>query len=747
MEDKVIFRDRQELQGADLNNIQEYTDKTLQDIIKDSITTKKQYQGLQVIMKSTTEIDVAPGRLWMGDVGNIYTKLATETVSVFSYLPVSDKKYIAVHVYGEENDIDIEPRDFLTDITTGQTEPSSVAMKKARQIVVEITSGLESAEPQKPAVPTGKVLIAYVLLDSSGIVSIENNTGANLPRVHDVNVRLKDVEQWRAVAKPKIETLSSELAGLTESFSKVDSRDKFAAVVADVARLKELLNIPDTYGEYAADHFLDVDESDTVHLEYDAIVEEGVRFNWDNRSEVQPDLFNPLDSNIEQSYYNNTGFLLPTFEDEVRLQTTGFAGELSISQYQFQTHEFKKGTIVRERIRFGEARTVCTNSQWWRSGQYDPITGIFEKDGETFQVFDKHSHKWFRIKQFWKDEYEDEYWYTMTTTDSINGSQVAQTFLNSNSGWLTKLGLYFTQIDANGTVYMHICETKNGKPVMERCIGSTSVAAGDINLHPEETVFDFPEPIYLKSGRRYAIVLTTGGDHYVAVVSGEEFTQGTLFYSSDGAYFQGDFTKDLMMNFYYASFEKVFTHAQLQTQNLSGGITDIDILANAVVPKGTELMFEYQYNGIWYTIDDENDELLAGLPSTLPMRVTFIGSKDVMPAFKLQGSVVWCSRPKVTFKHISAERTLGTPTESIEVQALLEEYEEVEHDLTIKLEVGGVEVAHTTVEDVQEPSGIRRTATFDYTADPQAAYKIIFEGSTSSALNVFHVAERIDIAY
>ena len=38
MERKVIFRDRQEFQGADVNNIQEFIDETLQNVITDALT-------------------------------------------------------------------------------------------------------------------------------------------------------------------------------------------------------------------------------------------------------------------------------------------------------------------------------------------------------------------------------------------------------------------------------------------------------------------------------------------------------------------------------------------------------------------------------------------------------------------------------------------------------------------------------------------------------------------------------------
>ena len=57
-------------------------------------------------------------------------------------------------------------------------------------------------------------------------------------------------------------------------------------------------------------------------------------------------------------------------------------------QYQYQTFNAVQKTISRERVRYGEQLTRCTNSTFWKSGVYDPITGILRRDGERGQ--DEH---------------------------------------------------------------------------------------------------------------------------------------------------------------------------------------------------------------------------------------------------------------------------------------------------------------------------------------------------------------------
>lgn len=751
MERKVIFRDRQELQAADLTNVENYTDEALQHIITDALTAERQIVGLQVIAKSATEIEINPGRLWVGDSGKIYSLDSKQTISIFSYLPVQDKKWLCISVYGQEVDVDNQPRDFLIDLQTGQTEPRAVAMERKREIVSHITAGLESPDPQKPEPPTGYTIIAYVLLGTAGIEDIQLAENKRLMRLFDVNERVKDMEGWKAIAQPALSTLTSDVAALAERMNSIRGFDMIYSLAADMAILKEKENLPDTYSYYGADHYLDNDESEIGDQEYYANVDEGVRFPWAGQNQSQIALFNPIESQVRQY----SGFILPAFNEELRITTRGFAGDIPISQYQHQTYQLKQGTISRTEIKYGPTRTVCTNNDWWRSGQYDPINRIFVRNGETYEVeWDEMRGPrattslpvFVRIRQFWHTTIVIPYWYGVTTTHNINGSQIAQTFLNAQNSWLTKVGLYFTAKDTQGIVHLHLCETHNGVPNLKRCIGRASVNPADIKIHPVQTVFEFTRPVYLAAGTRYALVITTAGNHKLAIVSGAQYTQGTMFYSMDGEYYQGDFTKDLMMDFYYAKFVNPYIQVNLEPLSLSGGIADIFIHAGMIVPQTTSLHFEYQHMGLWRRIEPATGAILLGLPAMLPLRMVLSGTTDIMPAIELVGSIVRVSRPATTFKHISTLRTLPQAKKDFNVQLLLEGWDSSKHACTVKLKSGTTTYNPVSVVDtVVADDSIRRVATFDTTSNI-SNYRIIIEGATTTALNCFHVAERIDIA-
>jgi hypothetical protein len=754
MERQVIYRDRQEFQAADLLNTQQFTDESIQHLILDAITAERMYVGLTVTSPSATEIQIATGRLWAGDLGKVFRKDQAETISVFSNLPVQDKKWLTVSVIGQEQDTDVQPRDFLTDLQTGQTEPRFVAMENQRVAVSQITTGLESTDPQKQDPPTGYTVIAYVLLNTSGVEKIELAGNKQLMRLFDVWQLALANAGWISLTDPKIASLISDLARLAKMVKGLAYMDMLTELARDVALLKDLSNLPDSYVMYGADNFLDNSESDTANTEYYARSEEGIRFPWAGQTEQQPALFNPYATEVE----NFNGLILPAHEDVVRLAVTeNYSGAMSISQYQYQTLEMKVGTRTRRRVRYGPTREVCTNGVNWNNGTYDAANNVFEAEGGQYQVQERYGehngHYWLRVQQYWVDTWTETYTYWAPVNHTINGCQIAQTFLVAQNGWLKTIDLYFDKIAADGVVYLHICETDLGVPNRNRCLGGTSVNAADLKKRPTPTPFTFEQPVFLEAGKLYAILVTTAGDHDVATVQGTEYTQGTIFNSTDGAYYQGDFSKDLMMRHHYALFGNTRTEVELSTISLAEGIADLDLLAEAIVPDSTDFFLEYQKEGTgaWYPIVPETAEQLLGLPAMLHLRAVFVGTQDLMPGLSLPGSRLQANRPATTFRHISTQRTLSEASENIDVIVRLEAWDGAKHTCTIKLISGGTTYTHDTVTDKviadADIPTIRRTVNF--LPEPGTGisdYQIQIEGTATTALEIFHVAQRMDVA-
>ena len=101
---------------------------------------------------------------------------------------------------------------------------------------------------------------------------------------------------------------------------------------------------------------------------------------------------------------------------------------------------------------------------------------------------------------------------------------------------------------------MLICECNSaGAPNFERTIARSTITADLLRAPPNHTRASFL-PTYLAKGNRYAVVLQTPGNHFIAVVHNNKFLQGSLFSSTDGAWSIGDLTKDMSMRLNFAKF-------------------------------------------------------------------------------------------------------------------------------------------------------------------------------------------------
>ena len=130
MESKVIFRDNQELQSADLINAQDWAQEALDHVILDTIENGQAYSGFRITKSAQTVVSFTPGRLYNG--GAVYARDENVTIDLFNALPIVTQRRVAIVAWGQTIDTDVQPRDFLADAATGRTQPQSVAMQSSR---------------------------------------------------------------------------------------------------------------------------------------------------------------------------------------------------------------------------------------------------------------------------------------------------------------------------------------------------------------------------------------------------------------------------------------------------------------------------------------------------------------------------------------------------------------------------------------------------------------------------------------
>lgn len=746
MEKQVIYRDRQELQAADLNNTQSWADEAQRHLVSDAITPERQFVGLTVAARSATEIEVAPGRLYDGPSGKVYAIESAQVHSVFAMLPLQDQKWLAISAFGQEEDTDIQPRDFLIDLQTREVEPEAVAMQRRRVAVVHIAQGLESPTPERPEPPTGYTLLAHVRLSSTGIQEVVLATSRKLPNLFAVDQRLRAAEGWITSAEPRIAHIMSDIAGLASDLSTRASLEHVAQLGMDMAKLKERLEIPDDYVFYGADHFLDASESDTAHASYSADTFEGVRPAVVASQAGALSLLNPMDPEARVSA---GGLLLPAYDEITRLRMETRAGEITINQYQYQTFSAVQRTISRERVRTGETLTYCTNSAFWRSGVYDPVSGILRRGDETWLVDPANRQAALtqgsvRVTRVWIDRWEEPYWDVVTNTHTVQGSVLAQTVLMAQTGWLTSLEVFVTSADPSGGLTVLVTEAALGQPDVTKVLARATLAPGAVTAGWLKITL--PDPLLVESGKRYAIVLASGAGHRVGFTQGTEYTQGLLMYAQDGAYFTAAAERDLMLRLNFARFASPRAVVQMQPLQLAGGIQELDMLYESAVPAGCRLVWEYQTGGLWRPVTVDNAPQFGGA-ALVPLRAVFIGTSDLMPAVRPGTAQVTVRRRGTAFTHVSTPRTLSTASSNIRVRLLLEDFSPTAgHTVNCSLIIGANTVNAASTRD-EIVDGRSRWREFRFTlGTPTTSYRIRIDGTGVTGQYPWHVAERYDLA-
>jgi len=721
MEKQVIFRDRQELQAADLNAIGAYAAAAHQHLVQDAISHALHFTGGLVAGVSATEITVAALRFY--NDGKVYVAEDAQTLNLFQYLPLVTKKCVAVVLWGQETETLVEPRDFLVDLTTQATQPQAVPVQRLNSCNVNLLPGSESVDPQPPVIQTNTLAIALVYLTPTGIERIEMQERARLPNLRDHEMRLVEQEAWRAVAEPRIASISTDLSALASKTTDLASRRNVVELANDVARVKAKLNLPTSLASYEGDYFGDLTKTDDQGAGYAAMIKNGLLFPLAAQSQAALALFNPYDAAVQRSA---TDLVLPDYTSVARIQTSGYSGDISISQYQVQTQVLRTYTTTVWDYHYGYNYNYYGG--WYNSWYWN---------------YYGYSYSWYSYYGYYTSHTETAY-ALETVTTSYNGALIGQTVLVANAMWLTRVGLQFTQVGASGDVLVAITETDSGKPNLQKTVSKVTVARADLKRYPTETSVAIP-PVLLEAGRRYALVLITQGDHRAATVSGNNYTQGTLFFGTDGDYFTGDLTKDLMFTFYGAQFKQPRVEVMLNPISLAGGISDLTITAPQVVPKGCELAYEIQVGGKWYKLGDPVNRLLAG-PDVLPLRAVMIGTSDLAPAIQLGPQMLQASRAATSFTHWSKVRSLASNTTNVQVQVVVAQWDAPNHTLACTLKSGGNTVTPVTTVVKDEPDGQAKRFTFTFNPAATNSYQVKLAGTRTPASAPFVVAERTDIA-
>ena len=404
MERKVNIQDWQKVTEEDFNNFGNFPRESFDHITYDVLIPDMAYTGFAVVQATTARVTVGNGRLYYN--GKVYfdgNEGGTE-LDLLTLLPVATRKYIAVVVWGVEQDTDTEPRTFLTDAVTRATIAQVTSTTNERHANISTVAGVEGPDPVKPTLASNVCAVAWVLCDTSGIVSIEQDESNRAPSLREADSRLNENDAWRVRIGTRIDTLASDLAALALRILGTARQSFVIKMAADIARLRFEANLPETYTDWGADNFLTEVSSDIAHADYLAAVEEGIRFPDAAITDSQIGLLNQFDATVRQQDF----FVLPVYSENPRITVTGKDSEQAISTYPFITVNTVQKSRVRTRYRYGPWFEQCSNwafyyTQPWVNGfmggqvsqapsynhfnYYDPDSHILRFDtGELFQI-------------------------------------------------------------------------------------------------------------------------------------------------------------------------------------------------------------------------------------------------------------------------------------------------------------------------------------------------------------------------
>jgi len=761
MERRPIFRDRQEVTPDDLNNGPLFAQASADHITADGIERGRRFVGFAVTQQSATTVKVDSGRIYFDGKRYFRDDADGVTLDLNGLRPNLQNKIVAIIAWPDDIETSLAQRNFLVDAETLTYEPETVAMEARRQARLEAVGGAEAVAPTAPVIDASAVVLALVQMDPAGVTTITRNTSAELRNLGDVADRVGSLEEADAEIRPQVQTLRSDLAGLVTSLKLSGDKELLLATASDIALIKARLDIPSTYVGYRGLTFLDETSSDTAYAGYAARIEEGLRFPFAASASNALDLLNPNAPNVVKT---GAGLLIPAFTEIERRITKGDDGTLTLSDYSnLEARTLTRLSMSRSRIRYGADFEISTGSAFWNAGTYtDRLNGgirnVFQKAGEDFQVYDtgkvdQDGHKIVRLARFWQDEVTAPYWSRLPTDENLLGYAHVETFLNSQDCWITALGPHMKGKPADGQLTMGICETDRGQPNFDRILAMTTVEAADVRLvgdagNPPKFAI---EPTFLESGKRYGYFLVTQHAFQVEVADAQgaatQGVTGTYYYGMNGGTWFADPSVHLLWRDWRATFPKSSVDVDLAALQLAGGIQGIDILADSVMPGSTDIVYSVQIAGVWKPLGITDPQLLEPLNALLPLRVTFLGTPDVMPAVRLTGSVAKVSRQALVLKHVTPSKALTASANTVTLIARIRGWDAAHHTFTptVKRADGTIETADTVTTVIQPDGVVEKTATFNLAA-ATASYRSIIDATTDSALRPFSFAEVIEIA-
>lgn len=777
MFERVVIDDAQEITDLDAQRLGTYPQAGIALTTEDLLIAGRFYKGFTVSANADNiSVTIAPGRLY--DSGEQFASTTDENHSLSTFIPISagHQRYVTLYATGTEENGPAESRLYLREIvvpaptdqdpeattTTTQQVPETGVRTRVRRPTMGFQPGPEAVAPTgAPAVPAGTVAIADILVGTAGVESIAMRAETRAPDLEQVSARFTEMSARFDLVDQALAGIRQDMAALEGKITANAPLDMVSQLAGDVALLKDDLSVSDAGAPYGADRFLDTGESQTGHVDFDANVEEGIRFPHANFWRGPLAALYPNDTNLR---HVQDGFLFPNYHVVDGLVVDRLSGETPLGGVTYQTLELREQVMSRQVTRYGDYFTVCTNSSWWRSGRYNGA-GTFRRAGETYEAH-RVRHKRYRVRRVWTDLEQVPYTTYVPVDRTLQGVIKSQSFTQSQARWVPGVRLFFNRWSEGAQVALALCRAKpNGDPDFDQTLATVTLTSDDFKVAPASTRFPFPVPVFLEPGF-YCLVPVTTGEVYAGTVDGSDHLSGTLSDTTDGITFLPNLMRDLAVVVEHSKFDVTRLQVPLEGLNLDGGIHNMAVISGAVIPENTSATFQVRIGGAWrplatLTHNPSEEALEAGLTSQgeswlngdpfYDFAVELTGTEWVMPVIGTADSELTLFRADTAFVHLSDEQIVepADAITSLRVTSTVAAWDAARHTLSCTILHGAgfatEEAADTTVTKPvvgRIDGALKMIWTFTFAA-PIETFMIKFSGATTNDRVTFHVEERI----
>ncbi len=688
----------------------------------DAIGYPGHWAAFTVARKSAQEVRVSTGRFVAGKI--VYAQTAPKDMNLQLQIPVaaSDQRWVAILLRGKEvtetaNRPFETSDDPETSVIVNRTTPKTI--RRVVELIVQ--QGEANPVPVKPVVDATDACIAFVLLTSAGVNTIEPGNSDRVKTLYEVEGRVTALEVDLDGLFMRTETIETQIVNIKAKLTEIPRPVIIRQMQRDIGAARLKVDLPDEARAYVFDQALIPDRWDMTHVDWLARIEEGVRFGF--AAEAQARLEVQAEDDPKIAFRGRR--MVPAFSEVTRIANTSLDGTLNISQLVHTETTLVRKEASRIRITYGPTQWACENQAGWAGLGGDSRVGqMLNVGGETFEVVERRDyggpgHQTYGVRQIRYEMYSEPYWEYVTEDVGVNGSIYGQSFLVAQPMQLTSLDLSFARVGADGDVHVFIVETTTGgMPRFDAVLAQGKLNHADLVVGWNKAVLPIT---LLESGKRYAFVTVTTGAHALHISASNKYTGGTQFLTTDGAFSQGSTETDICFRLNAARYHSPRTVIPMQALNLADGMTQIDMLFAGWVPGGCQLGWEIRPSGsnVWTELDDGDPTTnpLVGLPASVELRMVMMGTADLQPMIQLdQKAVSRVARNRSTMRAISKSFPFGFATTHIQTQYTLDSFDPERHTFTPAIMVGNAVVTPDATEmtiDAQVPT--RRTYLSTYT--------------------------------